>query len=133
MIPLHDLEKHFQHLPPDSLDILIEIHNLVARVSPAAIEDIRRDGVVYYDAGRGGPVSGGICQALFEPGDIRLAFNLGVFLPDPAGLLEGERVAKRFMHIRSYDDAPWEQIAALIQASAHFDVHLAMQDNIEWD
>ncbi|RPI24430.1 MAG: DUF1801 domain-containing protein [Chloroflexota bacterium] len=121
MISVHELEEHFRYLPPEQLDIVVEIHNLVARVAPGALEVLRREGLVYYDAHRGGPVSAGICQTLVQPDQIRLAFNLGAFLPDPHGLLEGNLIAKRFARIVSYEDAPWDDLAALIQASASFD------------
>jgi len=121
VINLRELEEHFRHLPPGQVDILAEIHNLVAHTVPYAVEELRREGVVYYDASRGGPVSAGICQALVKTGHIRLAFIHGAFLPDPGGLLEGPEKYKRFARIESYDQAPWEDLAALIQASAAFD------------
>lgn len=120
MISLHELESHFQHLPAGQLDILVEIHNLVAQACPRAVEDIRSYGIVYYDAQRGGPVSAGICQALLRGGQVRLAFNHGAFLPDPHGLLTGDRLPKRYIPILNYEDAPWECLAELIGASARF-------------
>ena len=76
---------------------------------------------MYYYAERGGPVSAGICQILIQPDHIRLAFNHGVNLPDPAQLLEGNRLVKRFLRIASFDQACWDEIRALIQWSSRFD------------
>ena len=121
MITCRELEKQFLHLDEDRLNILLEIHNLVAVVSPEAAVEIRRYGVVYYDVSRGGPVSAGICQSLVKPDHIRLAFIHGAFLPDPRGLLEGATFPKRFMRIFYYDDAPWDAIQALISAHNVFD------------
>jgi len=121
MITCRELERHFQHLDEDRLNILLEIHNLVASVSPEAAVEVRRCGVVYFDASRGGPVSAGICQSLVKPDHIRLAFIHGAFLPDPCGLLEGATFPKRFMRIFYYDDAPWDAIQALISAHNVFD------------
>ena len=121
MINCREVEKQFQHLDEDRLNILLEIHNLVAAVSPEATVEMRRYGIIYYDASRGGPVSAGICQALVKPDHVRLAFIHGAFLPDPAGLLEGTTFPKRFMRITGYDTAPWEAIQVLILAHSVLD------------
>ena len=121
MISIHEIEEHFQYLPPYMLDILIELRNLVAKIAPDATEVIHCKGITYYHADRGGPVSAGICQILIQPDHIELAFIHGAFLPDPRGLLEGDRIAKRFTRVTSYDQAPWEDLAELIDASNRFD------------
>lgn len=121
MITQHQLEEHFQSLPRPLFDIVVELRNLVQQIAPEATEDIRREGLVYYRSERGGPVSAGICQIIIKPDHIRLAFNHGVFLPDPDGLLEGDRLVKRFVRVSDYDRAPWEQLKALVEASSRFD------------
>ena len=121
MISIHELEDHFQYLPAVQLEIVIEIHNLVGHIAPDATTAIRREGISYYDEARGGPVSAGICQTLIREGRVFLAFNHGAFLPDPAGMLEGDRKAKRFVRIESFDQAPWEYLENLIRASNRFD------------
>lgn len=121
MLTLHELETHFQILPRHLLEILVELRNIVQQIAPEATEVIRREGLVYFFANRGGPVSAGICQILIKPDHIRLAFNHGVFLPDPAGLLEGDRLVKRYTCIRDYDHARWEEITTLIEAASRFD------------
>lgn len=124
MLSLPELIDHFQRLPAEQLDILVELRNLVAQIAPGAAEEVRRRGLVYYWAERGGPVSAGICQILVKPDCIHLAFIHGAFLPDPAGLLRSEgRLAKRYVRIDSYLSAPWEELRALIEAHAHFDPH----------
>lgn len=120
MISVHELETHFSMLPEPLLEILVELRNLVQQIAPEATEVIRREGLVYYRSERGGPVSAGICQIIIKPDHIRLAFNHGVFLPDPDGLLEGDRLVKRFTRVRDYDSAPWERLKALIEASSRF-------------
>lgn len=121
MITLHELETRFQHVPTHLFEIVVELRNIVKEIAPEAHEDIRSEGLVYYYAERGGPVSAGICQILIQPDHIRLAFNHGVNLPDPARLLEGDRLVKRFARIPSFDQACWEDIKALIEASSRFD------------
>lgn len=121
MISTRDIETHFSHLPHDQMDILLEIHRIVMLIASQASAEIRRYGIVYYDAGRGGPVSAGICQTLVKPGCIRLAFIHGAFLPDPGHLLKGETYPKRYIEINNFDHAPWESIQVWIKTHAHFD------------
>jgi hypothetical protein len=52
---------------------------------------------------------------------VRLAFIHGAFLPDPKGLLKGDRQYKRYVKITSFDQAPWDDLQDLIAASARFD------------
>jgi hypothetical protein len=52
---------------------------------------------------------------------VQLAFIHGSFLPDPHGLLQGNTQYKRFVRIYSYEEAPWEALKELIQASSRFD------------
>ncbi len=121
MISLHELETRFQHVPPHLFEIVVELRNLVRGIAPEAREDIRSEGLVYYYAERGGPVSAGICQILIQSDHIRLAFNHGVHLPDPARLLEGDCLVKRFTRITSFDQACWDDLRTLIEVSSRFD------------
>lgn len=116
-----DVEHYVAHLPPDLRDIVFELRSLIAAIAPTATEAFHRKGLTYYHGERGGPVSAGICQINWQTDRIRLAFNHGAFLPDPKRLLRGDRVAKRYVEIASFDQAPWEDLQALIQASAEFD------------
>ena len=129
MISSRDVEKFFGHLPGDQLDILLEIHRIVMHISPDAVAGIRRYGVIYYNAERGGPVSAGICQSLVKPGRIRLAFIHGAFLPDPDHLLRGETYPKRYFEISSFDSAPWELIHAWIKTHAHFNPRILPENS----
>jgi hypothetical protein len=118
---LREIEEHFQYLPDELLDILIELRNQVGRIAPDASEVIHRKGITYYHADRGGPVSAGVCQILVREDHIELAFIHGAFLPDPQHLLKGNGVAKRFIQIVSYDLAPWDYLAGMIDSSDRFD------------
>lgn len=121
MITCREVEHQFWHLDENQLNILLEIHNLVAACSPEAAVELHRYGIVYYDAARGGPVSAGICQSLVKSGHVRLAFIHGAFLPDPAGLLEGTTFPKRYLRIDNFDTAPWDAIRSLIKAHSILD------------
>lgn len=121
MLPMQVIQIHLQKLKPQLIDIVLELRNMVALIDPDATEVIHRYGLTYFDASRGGPVSAGICQILFGEDQIRLDFIHGAFLPDPRHLLEGDRIAKRFVRIASFDDAPWNDLMDLIKASYQFD------------
>jgi hypothetical protein len=123
MLTTRAILNHYQFIDPRLLDIVIELRNIIAEIRPDATEAILRQGMVYFDAVRGGHVSAGICQILIRDDCVHLAFIHGAFLPDPQRLLqsEGDRIAKRFVEIRDYDAAPWKDIKNLIKASADFD------------
>jgi hypothetical protein len=123
MLSTQSILTHFQHIEPRLMDILIELRNLIAEINPEATETIHRKGLTYFDAARGGHVSAGICQILINEDHIQLAFIHGAFLPDPCHLLsaEGGRIAKRYVRLDSYEDTHWEDLKALIVASACFD------------
>jgi len=121
MLKIREVERHFDYLPGESLSILLELRNLIGRIAPDATEVIHRYGLSYYHADRGGPVSAGICQILTHEEYIELGFIHGTFLPDPSGLLQGDRKAKRFVRIESYDLAPWLELEKLIEAHNRFD------------
>lgn len=109
------------YLSSDLRDSVCELRSLVVSSAPTAAETMHRKGFSYYYAERGGPVSAGICQINLHGDHIRLAFNHGAFLPDPKRLLRGNRLAKRYLRLASFDQAPWDDVQALIMASAHFD------------
>jgi hypothetical protein len=121
MLTNRDLETHFNTLPADQLNVVVEIHNIVAEIVPSASLDFHRKGVTYFDPNRGGHVSAGICQTILVPGHVLLAFIHGACLPDPLQLLHGKTYPKRYLEIDSFDSAPWEAITDLIRESSHFD------------
>lgn len=121
MLTTHSLEKFLEHFQPELRDILWELRNIVASIAPTSTEVTRRNGLVYFDQQRGGPVSAGICQIMVHSDHVRLAFIHGAFLPDPGKLLEGEEKYKRYVKIDSYEQAPWDALRDLITASAQLD------------
>lgn len=123
MLPTQLIASHFCTLSPDALSVILELRNIIGRASPDATEEIRRQGLVYYDSKRGGPVSAGICQILIDDGALRLSFIHGAFIPDPHGLLvdQGGRLAKRDLPLPGYDEVPWNDVEQLILAHSRFD------------
>lgn len=121
MLTLRQFEAHFYYLSKPLLEIALELRNLVAQIAPQAVEELRRNGVVYYDSSRGGPVSAGICQIMMFPDHIRLAFIHGAFLPDPEKLLTGTCRYKKYVRLSSFEETPWEEVIKLITASSRYD------------
>jgi len=120
MLTLREVEAHFAHLPPEQLEVVLELRNLAAQAVPDACEELRRGGVVYFHPG-GGPVSAGICGIQVRRDHIRLYFTHGAFLPDPHRLLIDEgRLVMRYARIDSYESAPWDALRVLIALHASF-------------
>jgi hypothetical protein len=121
MLSLHEIETFLQHTPPDLQDIVLELRNIIASVAPDAVEVIRWGGLSYFHEGHGGIVSAGICQIGIHSGYIRLDFIHGIYLSDPKHLLEGAQKVKRFVKLKSFDEAPWDDLKQLIEESSRFD------------
>jgi len=121
MLPIHEVESFLKYTPAPLQDIVIELRNIIAEVASDAVEVVRWGGLSYFHEGRGGIVTAGICQIGLHEGYIRLDFIHGAFLSDPKHLLEGHQKAKRFVRIKSYDEAPWDDLKKLIEESSRFD------------
>ena len=121
MNSLSVVESAFRFHRQDLVDMVLEIRNIVARVNPSTAERIGSSGLTLFDAEKGGTITGGICFVDILENHVRLRFGLGAFLDDPKSLLSGNQLYMRYMDISSFDDAPWTDIEALIQASANLD------------
>jgi hypothetical protein len=116
--PTAEVERLLTFVPPDLRDIALELRNVVASACPFATERILWRGLSYHDSRRGGPVKGAICQIELQRDGVRLSFIHGARLADPNSLLRGDRLSKRYVTIKSYDDAPWEALRQLIEEAA---------------
>ena len=121
MNSLSEVENALRFQRQDLVDLLLEIRSIVARVNPSAAERIGSRGLTFYDADKGGTITGGICFVDIQDDHVRLRFGLGAFLDDPKSLLSGDQLYMRYLDISSFDNAPWSDIEALIQASANLD------------
>lgn len=121
MLPIHEVESFLKFTPAPLQDIVLELRNLIAEVASDAAEVVRWGGLSYFHEGREGIVSAGICQIGLHEGYIRLDFIHGAFLSDPKKLLQGNRKAKRFVRLKSYEEAPWDDLKQLIEESSRFD------------
>lgn len=123
MLSLHEIESLLQHTPPHLQDIVLELRNIIASIAPDTVEAIRWGGLSYFHEGRGGIVSAGICQIGIHKDHIRLAFIHGAFLTEPRHLFDGTQKYKRYIRLKSYDDAPWDYLKQLIEEASQFDPH----------
>ena len=121
MLSIHEIEEYFSGTDPALLEVVLELRNVIFEIAPQTTEMIQWKGISYFDAKRGGTVSGGICQVHVIDGKVRLGFIHGAFLRDPMHLLTGTRKAKRYLEIDNYESAPWEDIQLLIKESSEFD------------
>jgi len=121
VLPIHEVESFLKFTPAPLQDIVLELRNLIAEVASDAAEVVRWGGLSYFHEGREGIVSAGICQIGLHEGYIRLDFIHGAFLSDPKKLLQGNRKAKRFVRLKSYEEAPWDDLKQLIEESSRFD------------
>lgn len=118
---VNEIERFLERKPEALKDIVFELRNLIAEIVPYATEKILWGGLSYFDADRGGVVKGGICQVEIHAEHVRLSFIHGAFLPDPQGLLQGDRLYKRYVRLESYESAPWEALGELVRASSLFE------------
>jgi hypothetical protein len=121
MLSLREVELFLQRTPPPLQDIVWELRNIIVSVAPDAMEAIRWGGLSYFHEGRGGIVSAGICQIGIHRDHVRLAFIHGAFLSEPRNLFEGTEKYKRYIRLKSYDDAPWDYLKQLIEEASQFD------------
>jgi len=118
---LSEVKRALRFQRPDLVDLVLEIRSIVVSVNPSATERINSGGLTFYDADKGGTITGGICFVDIQDDHVRLRFGLGAFIDDPKSLLMGDRLYMRYMDISSFDEAPWTDIEALIQVSANLD------------
>ena len=129
MLPIHKIEIFLRRIPLELQDIVLELRNIIAAVAPDAVEVIRWRGLGYFHEGSGGIVSAGICQIGIHEGYIRLDFIHGIFLADRHHLLEGMQKVKRYVRIKSYQDAPWEDLRELTEEASHFNPRIQARQN----
>ncbi|MDD5264277.1 MAG: DUF1801 domain-containing protein, partial [Candidatus Bipolaricaulis sp.] len=77
--------------------VVMELREVVFREAPDAEETVLWGGLSYHTPWVGGRVKGSICQIVVRQDSVRLDFIHGIRLADPGGLLEGDRLSKRYV------------------------------------
>ena len=86
--------KLLENQPDHVCDLVMELRDLVLETSPEASETVLWKGLSYHKAHEGGPIKGAVCQISPKDDCVHLAFVHGACLPDPEGLLDGDRKVK---------------------------------------
>jgi hypothetical protein len=108
-------------LAPETRELVLTVRRVVRATIPQAEESLLWGGPSYHRPQVGGRVKGAVCQIGAKRGKVRIEFIHGVRLADPHGLLQGDRVSKRFVPIETSADAERLEVAALIREAAAFD------------
>jgi hypothetical protein len=116
-----DLEEFLDALPPDTRQLALALRDVVRRAVPHAEESLLWASLTYHRPDVGGRVKGAVCQIVVKGDKVRLDFIHGVRLADRCGLLQGDRLSKRFVPIQCAADAERPEIAALIREAAALD------------
>ena len=116
-----DLKAFLDALPPDARQLALALRDVVRRTVPHAEESLLWGGLSYHRPQVGGRVKGAVCQIVVKDDQVRLDFIHGIRLADPCGLLQGDRVSKRFVPIGTIADAERPGIVALIREAAALD------------
>jgi len=116
-----DLKEFLDALAPDAKRLVLALRTVVRRTVPHAEESLLWGALSYHLPKVGGRVKGAVCQIGVKRGQVRLDFIHGVRLVDATGLLQGDRLSKRFIPMGSVSDAERPEVAALIQEAAALD------------
>jgi hypothetical protein len=116
-----ELDSLLAGLPSECRDIVLTLREVIAQIIPGADERVLWGGLSYHRPWIGGPVKGAICQVVAKRGEIRLDFIHGVRLSDPRKQLQGDRLSKRYVPIRSVAEAKRPEIADLIREASDLD------------
>jgi len=116
-----DVRTHLDSLPPEPREIVLALRDVVRRTVPDAEETVLWGGLSYHTPWIGGRVKGALCQITVKRGEVRLEFIHGVRLADPANLLRGDRLSKRYVPIDSSAEAQRPEIVHLIREASTLD------------
>jgi hypothetical protein len=116
-----DLREFLDPLSPETREVVLALRNVVRRTVPEAEESLLWGGLSYHRPEVGGRVKGAVCQIGVKKGQVRLDFIHGIRLAATSGLLQGDRLSKRFVPIGTVADADRPEIAALIRKAAALD------------
>jgi len=119
-LPMADIIQYMEEAPAPLAEIALKLRKLVLTAAPHATESIHWRALSYHDAARGGMVKGAICQLAVREDHVLLAFIHGVRLPDPSGLLEGDRLSKRYVRIKVMNKSMERALTKLVRAAADF-------------
>lgn len=116
-----DLKVFLDALTPENRELALALRNVVQHTVPQAEESVVWGSLSYHRPQVGARIKGAVCQIVAKGGQVRLDFIHGIRLTDPCGLLQGDRVSKRFVPIETVADAERPEVATLIREAAALD------------
>jgi len=116
-----DVRAHLDSLSAKPREIVLALRDVVRRTVPDAEETVLWGGLSYHTPWIGGRVKGALCQITAKRGEVRLDFIHGIRLADPANLLRGDRLSKRYVPIGSSTEARRPEIVNLIREASTLD------------
>jgi hypothetical protein len=120
-VRIDDVRAHLDSLAPEFREIVLALRDVVRRTVPDAKETVLWGSLSYHTPWIGGRVKGALCQIMVKRGEVRLEFIHGIRLADPAGLLRGDRISKRYVPIRSSAEAERPEILDLLREASTLD------------
>jgi hypothetical protein len=99
---------------PEVRALVERLRRLVKRSVPEATEAVQPS---WHSLNYRHPAQGYFCGIFPFIGGVKLVFEFGVLLPDPAGLLQGEGKQVRFVHLRRLSDIRVKALQGLIRAA----------------
>jgi len=113
-----EVSDHLERMPQELVDLVLEVREFVLSVVPEVVEGIKFNSLTYYRSDEPwGSIGGHVCSIGVRDDEVFLGFIHGAFLPDPAGLLQGEAKSKREMPIGSKRTLQAPAVKALLRAS----------------
>src|SRR6516162_9648139 len=99
-----DLKAFLDALAPETRKLVLALRDVVRHAVPHAEESLLWGGLSYHRPQVGGRVKGAVCQIVAKDGQVRLDFIHGIRLADPCGVLQEDRLSKRFVPIGTVGD-----------------------------
>jgi hypothetical protein len=117
-MPQTDVQTFLDALPGEIKQLVSVLRNVIRGTAPHAKESVLWGGLSYHRPEVGGRVKGAICQIVLKEGQVGLDFIHGIRLADPCGMLQGDRLSKRFIPIETIDDTRRPEVEGLIREAA---------------
>jgi hypothetical protein len=117
-VKANDIVIFLESLPLNTRELVSALRTIVRETASDAEETMLWGGISYHTPWIGGRIKGALCQIEAKGGEVRLAFIHGIRLADPASLLRGAALSKRYVPIHSIADARRPEILALIREAS---------------
>jgi hypothetical protein len=111
---IYQVEEILAAHTPDVVALVERLRHLTRATVPEAVEKAYPH---WHGIGYTHPQVGYFCAIFPEQNQVKLGFEFGVLLPDPAGLLTGSGKQVRYVLFRQPDEMQEAAIEALLRAA----------------